>query len=190
MFEEEWKPILGFEGLYEVSDVGRIKSLDRLVVTEKRGNYSIPSSIMTPKKDVQGYLKICLRKDLKSHMFLTHRLVALAFIPNPTKYPQINHINGIKDDNRLENLEWCNNSMNQKHMIEVLKTHNTAGKINGTAPKCIKVDQIDKKTDQIIKTWPSIKEAIKAKAATKSVWRALKDNSKTCLGSKWRYHEK
>lgn len=92
---EEWRDIKGFEGLYQVSSLGRVKSL-------KFGR----ERILTPVKTINGYLRVGLNKDGKRDFYTIHRLVANAFIPNPNNLETVNHINEIKTDNRVSNLEW------------------------------------------------------------------------------------
>ncbi len=103
---ETWKNIKGYESLYEVSNLGRVRTI-------KSGR------IKRQPIHWKGYPMITLRRPVQiCKSYRTHRLVAEAFIENPNNYPQVNHINGIKTDNRAENLEWCNNSMNQQHSIK------------------------------------------------------------------------
>ena len=100
MDNEVWKPIVGFEGIYEVSNYGRIKSLPRLWTKGK---------ILKPYLNRYGYHVVSLRKEAKwkTYCLKVHRVVAQAFIDNPHNYPYINHKDEVKTNNVVENLEWC-----------------------------------------------------------------------------------
>ena len=125
LFNEIWKPVKGYEGLYEVSNLGRIKSSERIVL-KHRGKktvlYPQKEMIRTLHHDKGKYLRVALSKNDIKHNFLVHRLVAEAFIPNPKNLPDIDHINTIRDDNRAENLRWCtkkenaNNPLTREHL--------------------------------------------------------------------------
>lgn len=119
MYEDEiWKDIPGYEGLYQVSNFGRIKGLPRYVSNDK-GQILLKERILKGHKITKGYIQVEFPNKDKRVLKLIHVLVAQAFIPNPNNYPQVNHINGLKDDNRAENLEWVNNSMNQLHAYKL-----------------------------------------------------------------------
>ena len=105
---EEWRPIKGFEGLYECSSLGRVKSL-------KFGK----ERILKPDKIKNGYLRVILCKDEKKKKYTVHRLVANAFIPNPNNLETVNHINEIKTDNRVSNLEWMTHKGNKRYSSAV-----------------------------------------------------------------------
>ncbi|MBQ0074635.1 MAG: NUMOD4 motif-containing HNH endonuclease [Prevotella sp.] len=113
---EEWREITGYEGRYAVSNLGRVKTIPHRV-SNHTGTILLKERILKPNVLAKGYFQVTISKGVKGtrKYFQVHRLVAMMFIPNPKGYDQVNHINGIKNDNRAENLEWCNNSMNQIH---------------------------------------------------------------------------
>lgn len=108
--EEVWKKVEGFEGFYEVSDLGRVRSW----IDSHRNRIAEPK-ILNPANDRGGYLFVNLYKDGRRKTFLIHRLVAQAFIPNPGNLPQVNHIDECKTDNRATNLEWCSPAYNSNY---------------------------------------------------------------------------
>lgn len=111
---EIWRPIKGYEGLYEVSNLGRIKSLKRLV-KKWDGYRTVPEKILTPRTNNRGYLRITLCKDGITKTFSPHRLVAEAFIPNPDNLPCVNHKDENPLNNVVSNLEWCTYSYNNSY---------------------------------------------------------------------------
>lgn len=102
--EEIWCPIKGYEGLYEVSDKGRVRSL-------KFGK----ERILKPGRMTKGYLTVGLCKNGEQKMYLVHRLVAKTFIPNPDNLPQVNHKDENKENNSVQNLEWCTDKYNTNY---------------------------------------------------------------------------
>lgn len=102
---EIWLPVVGYEGLYAVSNMGRVKSLGNNKLRKEK----ILSQILNNNN---GYLQLTLYKEGKMQTFLVHRLVATAFLENPNGYRCVNHKNEIKTDNRVENLEWCDDKYN------------------------------------------------------------------------------
>jgi predicted XRE-type DNA-binding protein len=110
---EIWKKIEGFEN-YEVSNYGRLKVNLKF---RKYRNYQ--SKFLNPSKDKDGYFRTALTKDNKKFMKTIHRLVAESFIKNTENKPCVNHINGVKTDNRIENLEWCTIKENNIHAIKL-----------------------------------------------------------------------
>lgn len=112
MLYEEWKPVKGFEGKYEISNWGKCKSVARTRKGKNGALVFVPEKILKGKKDKDGYIEYALSVDGKLKSFRAHRLVAEAFIPNPNNLPLINHINGNRDMNLVDNLEWVSHKQN------------------------------------------------------------------------------
>lgn len=112
--KELWKDIKGFEGCYQISSNGRIKSLERTVI-HKGSPSKRKGRILKVRKDGKGYHQYGLYKDGKAFYLRAHRLVALHFIPNPENLPQVNHKDENKDNNKVSNLEWCTNLYNMQY---------------------------------------------------------------------------
>ena len=165
---DKWKAIAGYEGLYEVSDLGRVKSL-------KYGK----ERILKPRKHTNGYLHVCLYKDGKVEQPKIHRLVADAFIPNPNNLETVNHKDEVKTNNTVTNLEWMS-----------IKDNNNYGTRNKRVGEALskQVKMFDKKTGELLAIFSSIHEAWRVTGIHKS------NISKCCLGKQksaggyiWKY---
>lgn len=108
---EIWKDVIGYEGIYQISNKGRLKSL----VRKSTGTNTKIESFLKRQKRGNGYYAYSLSKNGKSKHLLQHRLIAIHFIDNPEGYKCVNHKNGRRNDNSIENLEWCTHSQNSLH---------------------------------------------------------------------------
>jgi hypothetical protein len=115
--KEIWKDVVGYEGIYKVSNIGNIISCKRLIFVNTGCFYS-KEFLMKTAIDKLGYVRVGLTKNNKKKLWLFHRVIALAFIPNPSNYPMVNHIDGNKSNNSLDNLEWCTASQNISHSFK------------------------------------------------------------------------
>ena len=171
---EIWKDISGYEGLYQVSNLGRVKSLGN------KSNHREP--IILKQALVLGYKCVRLTKDGVYKMYKVHRLVANAFILNKGNKNQVNHIDGNKRNNCFYNLEWVTSSENLKHAFKIgLKKP----KINYENNRSISVKMIDKNTNQIIMIFGSLREAERQVGVSHSnIMNSIKRNG-TAGGYKW-----
>lgn len=113
---EEWKDIVGYEGKYQVSNLGNVRSLDRVVQFKDGRQARYKSTQRKPVRKQDGYLHIMLSDESKTKKSITiHRLVALAFVPNPNGFTEINHRDEDKENNQADNLEWCDRLYNCRY---------------------------------------------------------------------------
>lgn len=131
---EIWKEIPGYEGYFEVSNLGNFRSKDRIIKYKQSGTRLYPGKPLKVELMQDGYSRIVLMKEAVKKRYMCHRLVAETFIDNPNNLPQVNHKDGNRSNNCVSNLEWCTQSENEQHSVNVLgKT--MKGK---TAPKKVK----------------------------------------------------
>lgn len=117
---EEWKDIPGWEGAYQVSSFGRVKSLPRTFIAKDNHVWVVKEKIRSQSFDGDGYLQVYLSVRQYRKMVKPHRFVAKLFVPNPDNKPTVNHKKGVKVDNMAWALEWCTHSENEKHSYDVL----------------------------------------------------------------------
>ena len=110
---EIWKPVVGYEGFYEVSNTGRVRTVARIAVRSNGRPHTVPSRIRKPSTDKKGYQRLTLLKDGKSRTHTVHSLVLTAFVEPRPEGMLTRHLNGIPDDNRVDNLAWGTGSENQ-----------------------------------------------------------------------------
>lgn len=190
MEDEIWKDIKGYEGLYQVSNLGRIKSLERYVNTNKNYELFIRERILKQTSN-NGYMRVELNKDGKGISYLVHRLVAEAFLNDYNKCLQVNHKNGIKNDNNIGNLEMVTAKENQIHSYHILNTKpSMQGHFGSSHVRSIKINQFDKKGN-FIKIWNSIIEASKELNINSScISNACANRRKSAGGYIWKYANK
>lgn len=136
--QEVWKDIKGFEGIYQISNFGNVRSLDRRVVNHKNGATRIvPGMILSPWDNGNGYLVVSLNDKRKRKNFYVHRIVAEHFIDNPENKPCVNHLDYNKYNNCVSNLEWCTQIENVSHSIDNMRRHRKQCKPTNTGEKYI-----------------------------------------------------
>lgn len=185
---ENWKDIKGYEGLYLVSNIGRVKSLPRTIQKSDGRTQPVFEKILTPSTDKDGYKITTLFKGKKRKMLKVHRVVAEAFITNLENKPQVNHINGIKDDNRIENLEWSTISENRQHAYDNgLQNGALVGVVGSNHPTAVGVIKFDLQGNKL-KEYGSVIEAQKdTSILTQNICAAAKGKAKTAGGFIWKY---
>ena len=153
---EVQKDIHGYEGLYQVSNLGRVKSLDR-IVTRKDGRKQLHrGKLIKSYCNNKGYYIIRLCKGCKMKHMLMHRLVAQAFIPNPDNLPEVNHIDEKPSNNRVTNLEWCTRDYNMNY--GTIKERKSKALLGGKSPNAKAVIMFDKQGNKL-KEFDSVSNA-------------------------------
>ena len=174
---EQWKSVEGYEGLYEVSDLGKVRSLNY--------NHTGKEKILKPQKDTSGYLQVNLCKDGQKKMLLVHRLVAEAFIPNHNNLATVNHKDEVKTNNTVGNLEWMSIKDNNNYGTRIKRM--SEAKINNPALSK-KVQMFDKSTGELLATFPSTHEAERVTGINQgNISKCCKGKYKSSGGYKWRY---
>ena len=183
MTVEVWKDIVGYEGLYQVSTLGRIKSLKRVVRWFSKNHWCERidnEKILTQEVNSTGYSTVKFHVFGKKIKKNVHRIVAAAFIPNPFKKETINHKNGIRSDNRVENLEWATYSENNQHAYDVLHKRGCfLGKATHNSRKVLRVD-----TKEVFRSVRAAAMSIGVNQS--SLYEALLKGVK-CKNIEWRY---
>lgn len=172
--KEEWRDVVGYEGLYQVSNLGRVRRMHS-------GRRDLPPTVLKPRKistsrRKTNYLSVNLCRESKVRSYQVHRLVAQAFIPNPENKPQVNHIDGDPSNNNVKNLEWCTQKENIRHAF--YKIHGSIGFLHEAVQiECIETGKI----------YPSIAEACRDIGVRHaSLQRALSEEWRTCKGCHWK----
>lgn len=179
---ECWRWIPGYEGLYQVSTRGRVRSVDRWV-TCKEGSKTgskrfLEGKILSPKRNKEGYLRVKLYRNGKLRYFKIHRLVAMAWLDNPMDKPEVNHLDEQKGNNDVYNLEWCSRKYNINYGTGIKRR---------AARRSKAVEAIDPNTGQVVREFPSTMEAGRNGFHSGGISNCCLGRQRTHHGLAWRY---
>ena len=189
--EEIWKDIKGYEGLYQVSNLGRISSNTGYIKRKDGRLFFKEGRILKNTSSGVGYYQVKLCKDAIKINIRNHRAVAEAFIPNPENKPEVNHIDGNKQNNRVDNLEWCSYNENLKHaynnkLRQVTELQKEAASKNGK--KSSKTTLQYDKNGKFVAEWESASEAARNLGySVSNICNCCIYKRKTAGGYIWRY---
>ena len=173
---EIWLPIEGYENLYEVSNLGRVRRLESFVTNTNGVTQKFPGKILKPAANKTGYLTVNLSKNGIVRTCSIHRLVSQAFLPNPNNLPQVNHRDENKQNNSVENLEWCTQKENVNYGTGIKRSSEKRSK----QVLCVELNQI----------FPSLNEAARQlRLSVGNISNVLAGRSKTTGGYHWEFAE-
>lgn len=184
---EIWRDVVGYEGSYKISNKGRLLSVSRITMRSNGSPFPVKEQILKFEKQ-DGYNRIRIKRNgFKGHEFV-HVMVAKAFILNPENKPQVNHKNAIRNDNRVENLEWATSSENQKYRFAVMgqKSHifGRFGKLHHNSKPIIQLD----KNGDFIREWDSQSDVERALGIYQgSISASCKKPNNFAGGFKWKF---
>ena len=183
---ELWKDVKNYEGLYQVSTLGRVRSFDKYIDVKIRNVDKVlkRGKILKPVYNKDGYLKVYLYKNGKGTNFFVHRLVAKTFIPNPDNLPLVNHKDEVKTNNYPYNLEYCTYKYNTNYGTR----NERAAKSNTNGKRSKKVYQYDMQGN-LIKEWDSTREAGRNGFDNANISKCCLGKHKTHKGFIWSYEE-
>lgn len=174
MKNEEYFDIPSFKGLYQITKCGKVRSLDKRVNCPLNGTRLVKSKSIKLRLEKNGYFCVVLTRYRDGRRYLVHRLLAETFIPNPENKPYINHIDGVKHNNSLDNLEWCTHKENMQHAFE------------NDLVKCLTPVKCHKNGSEL--RFKSQAEASRALGISRPcICAALKGNQITAGGYYWEY---
>lgn len=177
--KEEWRDIQGYDGIYQVSNLGRVKSLSRI----NYANHHQKERILVPVDHGKIYLFVHLSKGKKVKQTLIHRLVANAFLPNPDNKPQVNHLDEDKTNNRVDNLEWCTSQENVTYGHRIENSWKTRTKNNKRGRQVKKISLSGK----VLKVYSTVTCAAEENGVTSPAIASAIGRNGTSAGYKWRY---
>lgn len=186
MEEEIWKPVKGYEGLYEVSSHGNVRSLSKCYKCSKGGIHRIPGRMLKLNKNSRGYFIVRLYNNTHGKTYRVNRLVAIAFLPNPNGYKVVNHKDENKTNNTVENLEWCDHKYNVNFGtgVQRMKENHINHQSLSKRVAQFSLDGI------LIKVYPSAHEAERAlnkKFAQVDICLCCRGGRNSAYGYKWQY---
>jgi len=177
--KEIWKDIPGYEGLYQVSNMGRVKSVERYVPNKRFsiiGQMLVREKVKSFRRSGNGYANVTLSKDGIPSVLLVHRLVASAFIPNPDDLPVVNHIDGNPRNNNVENLEWCTCKHNVNHALVILGNKPN----HHRSLRCIE-------TGEVFYSGAEAAKKFNVSGCGAHILDAARGSRKTCAGYHWEF---